>query len=223
MKIGKVVYGLALTWTKDYMSWIASRIGLRVTIRRLPFGVWQWPHLEQYGWGVAVNGIAAFDPATDTFTYYPPTEDVNGIPLGTWVSAILVSRSEEVWVASLGRGVIRLNPTTGKFTQYLPNTQGKPEGLLNDLVAISLYEDPEGIIWIGSAEGGLNRLDPNTNVFTYFTTRDGLPSNAVNSIMGDKRGNLWFGTTQGLCRFNPTTHTCRNFDESDGLPDNFFH
>ena len=41
--------------------------------------------------------------------------------------------------------------------------------------------------------------------------------------MGDERGNLWLGTSQGLCRFNLTTHTCRNFDESDGLPDNFFN
>ena len=96
-------------------------------------------------------------------------------------------------------------------------------GISTILFAISLYEDPEGIIWIGSAEGGLNRLDPNTNVFTYFTTREGLPSNQVNSIIGDERGNLWLGTSQGLCRFNPTTHTCRNFDESDGLPDNFFN
>ena len=172
--------------------------------------------------GSPVNGIAAFDPVRGTFTYYPPTEDANGIPPGTWVSAILVSRSEEVWVASSGWGVIRLNPKTGKFTQYLPNTQMKQEGLLNDRVAVSIYEDGEGIIWIGTAEGGLNRLDPHTNVFTYFTTRDGLPSNAINSITGDKRGNLWLGTTQGLSRFNPTTHTCRNFDESDGLPDNFF-
>ena len=172
--------------------------------------------------GESRNGIAAFDPVRGKFTYYPPTEDANGIPPGTSVSAILVSRSEEVWVASLGWGVIRLNPETGKFTQYLPNTQMKQDGVLNDVVAVSIYEDGAGIIWIGTAEGGVNRLDPRTNVFTYFTTRDGLPSNVITSITGDKRGNLWLGTTQGLSRFNPTTHACRNFDESDGLPDNFF-
>jgi signal transduction histidine kinase/ligand-binding sensor domain-containing protein/DNA-binding response OmpR family regulator len=194
-----------------------TRYNSKIAIRRLsiaPSGtIWL---------GSPVNGIAAFDPAREKFTYYPPTDDVDGVPLGTYVSAILVSRSEEVWVASLGTGLIRLNPKTGKFTQYLPNTQMKQEGLLNDLVAISVYEDEAGIIWIGTAEGGLNRLDPTTNVFTYFTTRDGLPSNAINSITGDKRGNLWLGTSQGLSRFNPNNHTCRNFDESDGLPDDFF-
>ena len=72
------------------------------------------------------------------------------------------------------------------------------------------------------AEGGLNRLNPGTHVFTHFTTREGLPSNQVNSIVGDDRGNLWLGTDQGLCRFNIVTNICQNFVKSDGLPDNFF-
>ena len=151
--------------------------------------------------------IAAFDPATKTFTYFPLE--------GSWVQAILVSQSGDVWVSSYD-GLIRLNPTTGNVTRYMPNLR-TPAGSLNDKIVFTLYEDEEGIIWIGTAEGGLNRLDPITQVFTNFTTREGLPSNQVNSIMGDERGNLWLGTTQGLCRFNPTTHTCRNFDESDGL------
>ena len=157
--------------------------------------------------------IAAFDPATETFTYFPLE--------GNWVQAIIVSQSGDVWVSSY-EGLIRLNPTTGKVTRYRPNLR-TPVGSLNDKIVNALYEDQAGIIWIGTAEGGLNRLDPHTQVFTNFTTREGLPSNVVNSIMGDERGNLWLGTSQGLCRFNPTTHTCRNFDESDGLPDNFFN
>ena len=156
--------------------------------------------------------IAAFDPATETFTYFPLA--------APWISALLVSRSGEVWVALFSGGLIRFNSTTGKSTHYTKIQA--PEGHVNNLYALSLYEDPEGIIWIGSAEGGLNRLDPNTHIFTYYTTREGLPSNRVNSIAGDEKGNLWLGTNVGLCRFNVTTHTCRNFFESDGLPDNYF-
>ena len=157
--------------------------------------------------------IASFDPATKTFTYFPLE--------GTYVFALLVSRSGEVWVAASVAGLIRLNPTTGKFTRY-SKIPGR-DGHVNYLFALSLYEDPEGIIWIGSAGGGLNRLDPQTDHFTYFTMDEGLPSNVVNSIMGDKRGNLWLGTGQGLSRFNPATHTFQNFDESDGLPNNNFN
>ena len=35
-----------------------------------------------------------------------------------------------------------------------------------------------------------------------FTTREGLPSNVVNSIIQDRQGYLWLGTNQGLTRFD---------------------
>ena len=69
--------------------------------------------------------IAAFDPLTKKFTYFPLE--------GTWLYAILVSRSGEVWVASFAAGLIRLNPTTGKFTRY--TKIHAPEGHVNDLFA----------------------------------------------------------------------------------------
>ena len=62
------------------------------------------------------------------------------------------------------RGLIRLDPTTGKVTRY--TNVPAPEGYINDLFALTLYEDKEGIIWVGTAEGGLNRSDPRTEVFT---------------------------------------------------------
>ena len=172
---------------KDFTFWTVRQVGLPVMIQRLLSACWRWATLEQYGWAVIQGEIASFDPITETFTYFPLK--------GTWLYALLVSRSGEVWVAGFAAGLIRLDPTTGKFTSYTKVTA--PEGHINDLFALSLYEDREGIIWVGSAEGGLNRLDPRTNVFTYFTTREGLPSNRVNSIIGDERGNLWLGTGPG--------------------------
>ena len=165
-----------------------------------------------------VEGIASFDPGTKKFTYYR-TSDANGIPRGTFVTALLVSRSGEVWITTLGQGVIRLNPINGKFTFYKPNINSQT-GYIN--VALSLYEDQKGMIWIGTAEGGLSRLDPVNEIFSSFTTRQGLPSNLISSVIGDDQGNLWLGTSQGLSRFNPNTQSCRNFTEGDGLPDNYF-
>ena len=64
--------------------------------------------------------IAAFDPKTKMFTYFPLE--------GSWVLAILVSQSGDVWVSSY-EGLIRLNPTTGKVTRYSP-TSGRRRGFL---------------------------------------------------------------------------------------------
>ncbi|MBK8635714.1 MAG: hypothetical protein IPN72_20005 [Saprospiraceae bacterium] len=35
-------------------------------------------------------------------------------------------------------------------------------------------------------------------IFTNFTTENGLTTNGVQSIMEDHKGQLWFGTWQGI-------------------------
>jgi ligand-binding sensor domain-containing protein len=49
-----------------------------------------------------------------------------------------------------------------------------------------------------------------------YTTADGLAQNAVNQIVRDSRGLLWFCTNEGLSRFDGYTFT--NYTTDDGLP-----
>jgi signal transduction histidine kinase/CheY-like chemotaxis protein len=66
-------------------------------------------------------------------------------------------------------------------------------------------------------------MDRNRGTFTVFTTREGLPDNAIKSILEDRHGYLWIGTHNGLSRFDPQTKTFRNYFESDGLVGNFLN
>jgi ligand-binding sensor domain-containing protein len=38
--------------------------------------------------------------------------------------------------------------------------------------------------------------------FTQFTTQKGLTTNVVQSIYGDNKGQVWFGTWQGICVYD---------------------
>lgn len=134
----------------------------------------------------------------------------------------MASRTGDIWVALSGAGIARLNQQTGRFTSY-DSSPTAAAGYLNDKDVRTLYEDAEGTVWAGTNQGGLHRFDTQTNTFTYFSTREGLPSNHVVSIMGDQRGNLWLGTNQGLSRFNVKAKTFRNYGVSDGLPTNEFN
>jgi len=49
-----------------------------------------------------------------------------------------------------------------------------------------------------------------------YTTADGMAHNAVNRIVRDSHGFLWFCTNDGLSRFDG--YTFRNFGAGDGLP-----
>jgi len=166
--------------------------------------------------------LSTFNPTLGQFTAYRYREsDTSGLN-NPFLYHVLTSRGGDIYIATGGGGLNRLNPKTGKFTHYMPNYQS-PDGHINDKEVRCLYEDKQGIIWIGTGLGGLNRFDPRTRQFIAFTTQEGLPSNRTLSITGDARGNLWLGTVSGLNRFNPTTHLVRNYDVTDGLPDNEFN
>jgi len=65
--------------------------------------------------------------------------------------------------------------------------------------------DKAGNIWFGTTKEGVYRYDGTR--FAQFTTKDGLNSDTVLSIMQDNAGRIWFGTANGLCRYDGTAIT----------------
>ena len=67
---------------------------------------------------------------------------------------------------------------------------------IEGLETYNFCSDSLGNIWF-SAEGyGVYRYDGAD--FTRFTTENGLATNVVQSIFEDNKGQLWFGTWQGI-------------------------
>lgn len=54
--------------------------------------------------------------------------------------------------------------------------------------------------------------------YTYYTIRDGLPSNDIYNCIEDKKGFLWIATENGLSRFDGKNF--KNYYSAQGLPDN---
>ncbi len=70
-------------------------------------------------------------------------------------------------------------------------------------------------------------LDPHKAVTQYvhdvWTTREGLPQDAVNAIVQDSVGYIWFGTQEGLVRFDGVGFTIFDSRNTDALGGNFIH
>jgi len=118
---------------------------------------------------------------------------------GSWVHALIVSRSGEIWFSTgnnghqwQGRGLGRVGEKGDPI--YLTTADGLVQ---NNVTA--LCEDRRGYLWIGT-RGGLSRFSDGE--FTNFTTEDGLPSNGVRCLSEDRHGHLWVGTDGGIARFN---------------------
>jgi diguanylate cyclase (GGDEF)-like protein len=58
---------------------------------------------------------------------------------------------------------------------------------------------------------------PDGRSFKTYSTKNGLSSDVVYGIRGDRQGRLWLSTTNGLSCFDPRTGQFTNYGTSDGL------
>ena len=105
------------------------------------------------------------------------------------VSSCLVDVEGNVWLATAGRGLKQLVPTTF-------GVLSSADGLSHDVVSCVL-EDHATQLWFGTY-GGVNRLSG--GALTRWETHDGLAHSIVTALLEDAHGALWIGTQAGMNR-----------------------
>lgn len=126
---------------------------------------------------------------------------------GPVVLALFEDKKGNIWMGNNGAGLFCYDgKTLTNFSQEkkLDNSnfqlagETKP-GTLARIYAIN--EDHKGMLWIGTVDNGVWLYDGNN--ITNYTTKEGLSSNAINTIYKDKNGEMWLGTDQnGICKYN---------------------
>ena len=104
----------------------------------------------------------------------------------------------ELWVGTLGEGLFRLDPLSGKVQQYT-----SANGLPGNSV-LGILPDEKGDLWL-STNNGLSRFNTREGVFTNYSHTDGLENLEFNynAFYRTQSGEFLFGGTQGFTRFHP--------------------
>ncbi len=182
--------------TRTHAPFTLSRYGVYCILKDKKGNVW---------FGTQAEGVCKYDGKT--LTWFKE----KGLA-GPAVLGLFEDSKGNLWFGNNGSGLFRYDgKTLTNFTKEkgLDNADfsvpGKPS--LGTLARVySINEDVIGNIWIGTVDAGVWKYDGNN--ITNYTTKDGLTSNAVNTIYKDKKGELWFGTdSNGICKFNGTTFT----------------
>lgn len=139
----------------------------------------------------------------------------------SWIFDMYQDSRGLIWIADMGNGVWKYNPSTGKYRLY-PYDEQYTNGLRSNSVS-SVMEDSKGNIWISTDRGGLSRYEVSTDSFKTYSVEEGLPDNVVYDVLEDSNGMFWFGTNSGLVRFNPETAESSVFTTADGLLGNQFN
>ena len=164
--------------------------------------------------GTFGGGLERFDPETEHFTHFRHDPKDGDSLSADRVSALAEAPSGGLWVATLERGLNLLDRKSGKFQRY--RHQPSDSASLPEDSILTLYVDPAGSLWVGT-HLGLSQLAADGKSFKTYSTKNGLSSDVVYGIRGDRQGRLWLSTTNGLSCFDPRTGQVSNYGVSDGL------
>ena len=126
------------------------------------------------------------------------------------VNDIAVDKSNRIWAATHGEGLLMYNDTN--WVIYNRFNSPLPTGFIN---AVTI--DENGNKWLTLTEGGIVKFD-GVNWTIYNTQNSGLPSNDNFEIVNEGGGVVWVVGPKGVAKFDGTSWV--TFNESNSLLSN---
>ncbi|MCS6809027.1 MAG: two-component regulator propeller domain-containing protein, partial [Bacteroidota bacterium] len=134
--------------------------------------------------------VFRYDAAADTFVEIPVAKRLAA------ASAILNVGQGKVWIAS-----------SEEVTEILLNRDGsvqRIQKLTNFNGGSSMFIASNGVIYLGSWGRGLYRLEPSRTGGIEARRVPEYPLSNVNMISGNRVGEIWLSSDEGICLLKPT-------------------
>jgi ligand-binding sensor domain-containing protein/two-component sensor histidine kinase len=130
------------------------------------------------------------------------------------VSKILIDKYQNLWIATLGKGLFYFDP---KKEKIIRNYKAALNGNELSTSHIKDFTPLNDSIMAIACSANLDLLNIKTHKIKQLTAYDGLPQQTITSLQVDAQGFLWMSTIGGICRFDPITKLFRMYDQKDGL------
>lgn len=142
-------------------------------------------------WVGTNDGIFIFDTFDSGFERFPLMGG-DGEYRNLVVYALVADASDCMWIATLGAGVFRYDPASGRTEHF--DSRSHPEAFPSDAVT-SLLLDNGNHVWL-ACEQTVSRYNPENDTFSTFRVEDSrqrLAISRVSRMCLDSFGNIWIG------------------------------
>lgn len=132
------------------------------------------------------------------------------------------SKHHCLWIGSETTGLIKAELNKDLTIKTFYSISEKHENMRNTKYICDIRLDGDDLCWVATRNGLFQLKISKSGEITQsnrYTTRDGLPSNMIQSIRIDSSGNLWLGTIRGLAKFHKKTGEIIRYDMTDGIQD----
>lgn len=113
-----------------------------------------------------------------------------------------------------GQGIWEIEKYSQRVANVYKDNSDDPYSLRGNGV-YDIYCDENHRVWVGTYSGGLSFFDQASSELTQVihssNNKNSLVNNDVNSVIEDRRGNLWFATNNGISFWNPSTNQWKSF------------
>jgi ligand-binding sensor domain-containing protein/two-component sensor histidine kinase len=156
--------------------------------------------------GTHNRGLFYFNPHTHITGHFQNKPGDENSLTNNFINSLYQDSYGNMWIATEGGGLCCLERLNKKFKRYTTKN-GFPSNFL-----FKVLEDNKKTLWITSSKGLVN-FDVKNNKVSVFTRANGLLNDQFNYNSGykDNKGNLYFGSVQGMIKFNPDEFRSNRF------------
>lgn len=160
------------------------------------------------------------------FIYTPTTGELTDLgdhlkDIG--VNTIIPNRknSEEVFIATDGDGVYKLNVTPKQLSHFLEE-DNESLNKMNGSIIKDIYMDRTNRIWNVIYPIGITIYSERYPQYQWYkhapNNPNTLPNDCINGIMEDSDGDVWYATSNGVSCFNSREKKWKNYCTTEELP-----
>ena len=130
----------------------------------------------------------------------------------SFITSIVCNRSGDIWVATEGKGLMRLPYGGEKWEQQ------KGNGLPDTTNFYALLEDRQGRIWVGTDNKGVAVW--NGKSWQQYNQSNALPGERIFAMaVSPVSGDVAIATSGGLTVYQPETESWKDYTRAEGLPE----
>lgn len=167
--------------------------------------------------GTYMGGLCRFDGRK--FVSYRGRTDVPVAMAHENIWSVTEDDQKNIWIGSLGEGVVCYNTLTGKSMEYSEDV-----GLLSSNYVSKIIVGNDNKVYVGTARGvTIINSDKKASRILSNVGVGALETENINDLYEDSRGLLWIATRGGLMIYNKKTDKVVTLDKKDGFKSEVFN
>lgn len=155
-------------------------------------------------WIATLDGLIQMNPENQSFQKF----DISAFTGSNEIFTISTDKKDKIWIGTK-TGICYYSLSEKRF--YQPESC-KPY----KFQCTSSLVDSKGNAWFCFNKGGVLQIDKHLNEKLWLTGEIGLPENAPSSLIEDKNGDIWIGSSKGLFKVNKN-NSVQSYGFEDGL------